>query len=134
MLRYIIISISSGLLFGVMDALINANSLARKLYQVYQPLAKTSINPVAGLAIDLLYGFILAGLFLMLFKSLPGDSGLLKGISFGLMVWFLRVVMYVASQWMMYEVPGSLLIYMLATGLLEMLILGLLFGLTLKIG
>jgi ethanolamine ammonia-lyase large subunit len=36
--RYIIIvSIASGILFGVMDGLINANPLAQRLYEVYKP-------------------------------------------------------------------------------------------------
>jgi len=43
-----------------------------------------------------------------------------------------RVVMYVASQWMMFNVPIRALLYTLITGLCEMLILGILYGLTLK--
>jgi hypothetical protein len=37
----------------------------------------------------------------------------------------------VASQWMMYKVPTKALIYTLLAGLGEMLILGILYGLTL---
>jgi hypothetical protein len=115
----------------VMDGLINANPMATRLYEVYKPIAKPSINFIAGIAIDLAYGFILAGLFLLLYQSLPGAGGLIKGIFFGLIAWFLRVVMSVASQWMMYKVPGKTLLYSLFAGLGEMLILGILFGLTL---
>jgi hypothetical protein len=43
-----------------------------------------------------------------------------------------RVVMGTASQWMMFTVPGEVLVYSLATGFVEMPMLGLLFGLTLK--
>lgn len=53
-------------------------------------------------------------------------------MSFAVMVWFFRVVMYVASQWMMYIVPIKTLVYSLGAGLGEMLILGMLYGLTLK--
>lgn len=132
MIRYIIVSVVSGILFGVMDGLIHANPLAIKLYEVYKPISKTSLNMWAGIAIDLAYGFILAGLFLLLYPSLPGGSGLLKGVSFGLMAWFLRVAMSVASQWMTYNVPGSTLVYSLLAGLGEMLVLGILYGLTLR--
>ena len=132
MTRYAIVSLVSGILFGILDGLINANPLAQRLYAVYQPIAKTSLNPVAGLAIDILYGFVMAGLFLVLYNSLPGEAGLVKGISFALMVWFFRVVMYVATQWMMFNVPVAALLYMLVTGLGEMLILGILYGLALK--
>jgi hypothetical protein len=131
MTSYIIISIISGILFGILDGLMNANPLANKLYKVYQPIAKTPINFVAGMVIDLAYGFILAGLFLFLFPGLPGTAGLIKGVSFALMVWFLRVVMSVASQWMMFKVPWKALLYTLLAGLGEMLILGILYGLAL---
>jgi len=40
--------------------------------------------------------------------------------------------MYTASQWVMFNVPGKALLYSLVTGLGEMLILGVLYGLTLK--
>jgi hypothetical protein len=78
------------------------------------------------------YGFALAGIFLLLYKSLPGGAGLAKGISFALIVWFFRVVMQAASQWMMFSVPGGAILYMLAAGLVEMLVLGILYGLTLR--
>ena len=132
MTSYLMISIISGILFGVLDAVINANPFAQRLYQVYTPIAKKSVNFVAGIAIDLLYGFVMAGLFLLLYDSLPGANGLLKGISYAIIAWFFRVVMYVASQWMMFTVPGKTLLYTLFTGLAEMLILGTLYGLVLK--
>ena len=132
MTNYVIVSVVSGILFGVLDALINANPMAQRLNEVYKPIAKTSINPVAGIAIDLVYGFVMAGMFLLLYQSLPGEAGIVKGISFAFMVWFFRVLMYVATQWMMFNVPVVTLIYMLISGLGEMLILGILYGLTLK--
>ena len=86
MARYVIVSVVSGILFGVLDGLINANPMARRLYDVYKPIAKTSINPVAGIAIDLVYGFVMAGVFLLLYASLPGEAGIVKGISFALVL------------------------------------------------
>ena len=130
--RYILVSIVSGILFGILDGVINANPLAQRLYQVYKPIAKTSVNPLAGMVIDLVYGFVMAGAFLLLYKSLPGGTGLVKGMSFACLVWFFRVVMYTASQGVMFNVPVETLLYSLATGLGEMLILGVLYGLTLK--
>ena len=132
MIRYVLVSLISGILFGVLDGVIHANPLAQRLYQVYQPIAKTSFNPVAGILIDLAYGFVLAAVFLLLYKSLPGETGLVKGISFAILVWFLRVVMYTASQWVMFNVSSEALLYSLVTGLGEMLALGVLYGLTLK--
>ena len=132
MIGYIIVSIVSGILFGILDGVINANPLAQRLYEVYKPIARTSINPLAGIVIDLVYGFVMAGVFLLFYKSLPGETGLVKGVSFAFLVWFFRVVMYTASQWVMFKVPVEALLYSLVTGLGEMLILGMLYGLTLK--
>jgi len=132
MIRYAIVSIISGILFGVLDGVINANPLAKRLFEAYKPIAKTSINPLAGIMIDLIYGFVLAGVFLLLYQSLPSETGLVKGLSFGILVWFFRVAMSTASQWVMFNVPIETLLYSLVTGLGEMLILGVLYGLTLK--
>ena len=132
MIGYIIVSVISGILFGILDGVINANPLAQRLYKVYQPIAKTSINPLAGILIDLVYGFAMAGVFVLLYNSLPGETGLLKGVSFAVLAWFFRVVMSVASQWIMYIVPGKTLLYSLICGLGEMLVLGVLYGLALK--
>lgn len=130
-LRYVLVSIGGGVLFGLLDGVIHANPLARRLYEVFQPIAKTSVNVPAGLAIDLLYGFALAGGFLLLRESLPGPAGAIQGLAYGGLVWFARVAMQVASQWMMWKVPARTLLYTLVAGLAEMLLLGLLFGLVL---
>ncbi len=132
MTGYILVSVVSGILLGVLDGVINANPLAQRLYVAYKPIAKTSLNPLAGMAIDLAYGFVMAGIFLLLYESLPGQAGIVKGIGFAVLVWFFRVVMSVASQWMMYIVPVKTLLYTVVAGLGEMLILGILYGLTLQ--
>ncbi len=132
MARYIVVSIAGGLLFGLMDGIINANPLARSLYAVCGPIARSSVNITAGILIDLVYGFALAGIFLILYSALPGSGGLTKGITFALLVWFLRVVMSAASQWMILKLPAAALAYALVTGLAEMLVLGILYGLTLR--
>ena len=132
MVRYIVVSVFCGVFFGTMDGIIHANPLARKLLDVYQPIAKTYINIPAGILIDLFYGFILGFFFLLLYKSLPGRTGLVKGISFALIVWFLRVAMSSASSWMMFVIPAATLLYVTAAGLLEMLLLGAVYGIYLK--
>ncbi len=131
MVGYVIISIVSGLLFGFMDVLIQGNPLAQKCFECYRPIAKTSINVPAGIVADLVYGFVMAGIFLLLYKSLPGATGLVKGVSFGLIAWFFRVVMHAVSQWMVFTVPMSTLLYVTVTGFGEMIVLGILYGVTL---
>lgn len=115
-----------------MDALINGNPLAQRLYEIYAPIARTTVNVTAGLFIDLFFGFALAAIFSLLYESLPGISGSAKGVSFAVIVWFLRVVMYVASQWMILNIPSETLLYTLVTGFGEMLVLGAFFGLALR--
>jgi hypothetical protein len=128
MLRYVSVSIICGILFGVMDALINANPLGRKLNEAFKPITRISMNIAAGVIIDLAYGFALAIIFAVLYTSLPGATGLVKGISFAVMVWFFRVIMSTASNWMMFKIPGKTLLYNLVTGLVEMLVIGLICG------
>ena len=132
MFRYVLASIVSGVLFGVMDGILNGNPLAKRLYAIYEPILKKSISIVPGIIIDLAYGFAIAGVFLLLYKNLPGESWFLKGLAFSLLIWFFRVVMYVATQWMMFTIPIETLLYILATGLLEMIILGLICSLMLR--
>ena len=134
MWRYLIVSVGSGILFGILDGIINANPFAQKLYAVYTPILKKSVNVFAGIGIDLAYGFLMAAVFLLLYQGLPGESGILKGLSFGVLAWFFRVVMSAASTWMMFDVPVSLIFYNFFTGLGEMLVLGILYGLTLRPG
>jgi hypothetical protein len=74
----------------------------------------------------------MAGVFLLLYNNLPSEIGLIKGVSFAVPVWFFRVVMYVASQWVMFIIPVKTLLYSLIVGLGEMLIIGVIYGLTLK--
>lgn len=133
MLRYVVVSVFGGVILGFLDGLINANPYSQKLFEVYKPIAKSSVNIVLGFGIDILYGFVMAGLFLLLYKSLPGEIMLLKGLSFGLIVSFFSVVMHVLSQLMMFKVPANALVYMFLTGLAEMLIVSIFLSLTLKV-
>jgi hypothetical protein len=131
MFRYLWVSLAAGVLFAFLDAVINANPLAARLMGVFQPLARDSVAVRTGILLDLLYGFVLAGVFLLLRESLPGSSGAVKGLSLGVLVWFFRVFMSVGTQWVVFKVSPQWALYTLATGLAEMLLLGLFLGITL---
>jgi len=131
LLRYVLVSLGSGIFLGVMDGVIHANPLAQRFFQVFEPIARKSVNVLAGFAIDIIYGFAMAAAFLLLSRSLPGN-GWVKGVSFGVLVWFFRVVMQALTQWMMFQIPAATLLYSLVCGLVEMVILGLLYGLVLR--
>jgi hypothetical protein len=132
MITYVVVSIVGGVLLVIMDGVMNANPMAQRLNEVYKPIARTSLNIVAGVAIDLAYGFIMAAVFLLLYTSLPGENGIVKGLSYAILVWFFRVVMSAASTWLMFKVPTKTLVYSLLAGLVEFLAIGTLFGLTLQ--
>jgi len=131
-MRFIITAVLTGLLFGLMDGLINGNPYAVKLLECYKPIAKQTINVPVGFLIDLLYGFVISGIFLIIWPSLPTEIGIVKGLTYGLGMWFFRVLMGVVSHWMMFNVTAKTLFYVLIAGLIEMIILGILNGLILK--
>ncbi|RPH73511.1 hypothetical protein EHM76_05230 [bacterium] len=78
------------------------------------------------------YGFVISGIFLIIWPSLPTETGIVKGLTYGLGMWFFRVLMGVISNWMMFHVPVKTLLYFLFAGLIEMIILGIINGLILK--
>ena len=59
-------------------------------------------------------------------------AGPLKAVSFACLAWFFRVVMYAASQWVMFNVPAQALLYSMGAGLSEMAGLGVFYRLTLR--
>jgi len=122
MLRQLVVGLIAGVSFLILDGLLNGNPLAQRLYAVYQPIARPNVNALAGSAIDLAYGVILVALFLTLWPGLPGRTSLLKGLSFALIVWFLRVVMRAAGEWIATTVPTSTHAYTLAAGLVQVLL------------
>lgn len=132
MIRFITISILSGIIFAILDGVINANPIAQKLMESYNPIAKTSINVTAGIFIDLFYGFVMCGIFLLLYNSLPSDNPVIKGLIYGLIIWFFRVLMSVLSTYMTLQIPIQTLVYILLTGLIEVIIIGIFYGLTIK--
>ena len=86
MIRFIIISLIGGLLFGIPDGLINANSLAHKFLEYYKYIAKQNINVQMGLIIDGIYGFVMYWIFLLIYISLPSENGLIKGFIYGIII------------------------------------------------
>ena len=76
-----------------------------------------------GLIFELINGFMLAVIYAVIHPSLPGQ-GWRKGISYGLIVWGLRVVMGAFSTYMMTDTSPILIGINAVTGLIEVMILG----------
>jgi len=66
---------------------------------------------------------MLAVIYAVIYRCLPGQ-GWQKGLNYGLMVWGLRVVMWAFSTYMMTELHPMLITITVFTGLVEVLILG----------
>ena len=132
MLRRILVSFAAGVAFVALDGFLNANPVAQHVYAAYRPIARSSVNALAGALVDLAYGAILVALFVTLRHCLPGRTALMKGVSFGAMVWFLRVVMRVAGEWITTTLPTSAHVYSLAAGLVQMLLVAILIALLLR--
>ena len=76
----------------------------------------------AGLLFEVINGFILVLIYKLIHTSLPGTA-LVKGISYGLIVWALRVLMWAFSTFMMFDVSAVMIVVTAALGLVEVLIL-----------
>ena len=76
-----------------------------------------------GLVFELVNGFLLALIYAVILAGLPG-RGWTKGVSFGLIVWALRVVMWAFSTYMMTDMAPVTIGITVGTGLIECLVLG----------
>ena len=75
-----------------------------------------------GLLFELVNGFMLVAIYAVICHGLPGQ-GWKRGISYGLIVWGLRVVMWAFSTFMMTDMSPILIGITVVTGLVEVLIL-----------
>jgi hypothetical protein len=132
MTRYILVSLGSGLLFVLLDGILNANPIAQRLHRPYGPIARKSMNLVLAVTIDMGYGFIIAGLYLLLYRALPGGPGLIRAVWFAILLWILRVVMSALGHWVMFDVPASSHLYDVLAGLIEMLAIAIFCAVTLR--
>ena len=131
--RVLAVGIAAGFILAVLDGLLNANPLAQRLYAAYKPITRDSVNAPLGAVFDLLWGVVMAALFVLLAPALPGGA-VSKGLAFGGIAWFFRVAMGVAGQAVMFKLPPAALIYSLLSGLAQMAIIGAIYGLMLRVG
>jgi hypothetical protein len=131
LLRVLAVGLGTGVTFAILDGVLNANPVAQRLYAVYRPIARESVNAPLGLVVDLVSGIVMAAVFAALAPVLHGGPWT-RGLAFGLLVWYFRVAMNVAGQAVMFNIPAPALLYSLASGLVEMALLGLLLGFALR--
>jgi hypothetical protein len=107
------------MLFGVAGGWIVAQISGQPVDQPTGIEAKMGL----GLLFELVNGFLLAAIYAVIYRCLPGQ-GWVKGISYGLLVWALRVVMWAFSTYVMTELSPLLIAVTVVTGLVEVLVLG----------
>jgi hypothetical protein len=129
---YIFVSLGSGILLALLDAVLIANPLAQSLYSLYGPISRRSILLVRGCLINIGIGFLLAGFYLILYRAMPVPPGVTRAISFGFLVWVLRTLMSTLSHWAMFDVPNRTLLYHLGAGFLQSMAVALFYYLTLS--
>jgi len=121
--RLIVAGIVASLLFLVLDALFGVlgGVIAEQLFGI--PAGQPDEAKMGfGLLFELINGFMLAVVYALIQPSLGGNRWQ-KGLSFGLIVWGLRVVMWAFSTYMMTDMPVVLISITVVTGLIEMLII-----------
>ena len=124
--RLIVAGIAASVLFLVLDMMLGAvgGLIVANVFRVpFQQPPGIEAKIRFGLLFELINGFMLALIYAVIYRCLPGRSWQ-KGISYGLIVWGLRVVMWAFSTFMMTDMPPALIAITVVTGLIEVLILG----------
>ena len=100
--RLVVTGLVASVLFLVLDMALGMAGgwIGKKLFGVpsTQP-AGIDAKIKFGLVFELINGFLLALIYALIHTGLPG-RGWLKGVSYGLIVWVLRVVMWAFSTYM----------------------------------
>ena len=121
--RFVIAGFVASILFLLLDAIFGMLSgiIGQQVFGI--PASQPdSAKMTAGVLFELVNGFILALIYAVIYTALPG-KGWLKGISYALIVWGLRVVMWAFSTYMMTNMSPVLISITVVTGLIEMLVI-----------
>ena len=123
--RLLVAGIAASVLFLVLDMVLGTAGgfIGAKVFGLpFEQPPGIEAKMRIGLIFELINGFMLAVIYAVIHPSLPGQ-GWKRGISYGLLVWGLRVVMWAFSTYMMFDVPTISIAITVATGLIEVLIL-----------
>ena len=124
--RLLVTGLVAAVLFLVLDMVLGmlGGWLGRRLFGL-SPAQPAGIGAKIrlGLVFELINGFLLALIYAVIHTGLPG-RGWTKGLSYGLIVWALRVLMWAFSTYMMTDLAPATIGITVGTGLIEVLILG----------
>jgi hypothetical protein len=132
--RLIVAGIAASVLFLVLDAVLGmaGGFIGAQVFGLpFEQPPGIEAKMKFGLIFELINGFMLAVIYAVIHPSLPG-RGWKKGISYGLIVWGLRVVMWAFSTYMMTDMAPVSIVINVVTGLIEVLILGIVIAVVYK--
>ena len=112
---FLILDMIFGLLGGLITTVITGEA-------VVQP-GNMESKILWGILFEVINAFILVSIYSIIYRSLPG-KGWLKGLSYGFIIWGLRVLMWAFTNFIMFDISSVLLFITAILGLFEVLILG----------
>jgi len=92
-------------------------------YYSYLPIWQTPPNVIAGIVFDIINGFIVVGIFIIIKDGIPKE-GWKKGAYYGAIMGIFRVVMFTFTIVVLLNVPILIVMLNLIAGFVESLILG----------
>lgn len=133
MVRYSLISVLAGSIMLVFDVVFVNNEFARRISIPLDPIRRKKNTFTRNLAVNISFGFIFAGFYLMSYRSLPGlPNSLFRSIYFAIMVWIPSFVFKAMSQWVEFDFPGKFLLYTVFSGFIKILSISILFHYVLR--
>ena len=120
--NFIITGIIIGFIFLLLDMLFAIITNPLLLPYSDLPIWRIPPNILAGTVFDFINGFILVGVFMVIYKGVPG-TGWKKGVNYGIIVGLFRVVMMSFSTIVMYAIPIEIVTVGLISGYIEIIIL-----------
>jgi hypothetical protein len=120
--KVLIAGFVTGIVFLILDIVFAI--VASPILAPYASLAVWKNPPefTAGSVFDIINGLMLAGVYSVLYKGIPG-KGLKKGFNYGLIVGLFRVVMSAFSNFVMIAIPTEVVLANLLSGYVEIVLL-----------
>lgn len=128
MVSYFLISVLAGSIMLIIDVVFVNNEFAKRISNPLDSIQRKNNKFARNLAVNISFGFVFAGFYLMSYRSLPGLPGsFFRSFYFASMVWILSIVFKAMSQWVAFDFPGKFLLYSVFSGFIKILSISILF-------
>ena len=127
----VLVGVLAGFLLAALDAVLFGTPLAQHFQVAYRPISRRRVKIRLGLCVDVVSALVLAVIFVAVAGVLP-KGRVLSGLTFGGFLWFVRSVMSVGRNAVMFSVDWRTHLYSLVGGLVQFVALGLFYGFALS--